>query len=129
MMRRRHWRLRGQSRTLSTVTAPIRSTSVSWVLPTVEGPQEQVDRTSDPQTSPKGSMSRAERPNLPSTLLSRVSEAVAAPVTERRLGQLHHAGPRLVEELGRAAQQPLGLRKGLGQLLLPLHELRVALTL
>lgn len=48
-------------------------------------------------------------------------------MTEGRLGELHHAGPGLVEELGGAAQQSLSLRERLGQLLLPLHELGVAL--
>lgn len=48
-------------------------------------------------------------------------------MAERRLGELHHAGPGLVEELGGAAQQPLSLREGFRQLLLPLHKLGVAL--
>lgn len=43
-------------------TAPPRSTSATWVLPDVEGPQGQTDQTSDPRTSPKGSPSRAESP-------------------------------------------------------------------
>lgn len=66
-------------------------------------------------------------PCLPRTLVPWVSEAIAVPVTEGGLGQLHHAGAGLVEELGGTAQQPLGLCKRLGQLLLPLHKLGVAL--
>lgn len=48
-------------------------------------------------------------------------------MAEGRLGELQ--GPRagLVEELGRASQQPLGLGKRLRQLLLPLHKLGVTL--
>lgn len=66
---------------------------------------------------------------LPEALVSPALalQAIAASVAQRGLGELHQAVPRPVEELGRAAQQPLGLGEGLGQLLLPLRELGVAL--
>lgn len=48
-------------------------------------------------------------------------------MTEGRLRELDDARAGLVEELGRAAQQPLGLRERLRQLLLPLHKLGVTL--
>lgn len=57
----------------------------------------------------------------------RVSEAVAVPVAEGRLGELHDAQPGPVEELGGAPQHPLGLGERVGQLLLPLHKLGVTL--
>lgn len=55
------------------------------------------------------------------------SQAVAAAVCEGGFGELHHSGPALPDDLGGAAQQLLSLGERLGQLLLPLHELRVAL--
>lgn len=55
------------------------------------------------------------------------SQAVAIAVCEGRFGELHHAGAALPDDLGGAAQQLLGFCEGLSQLLLPLHELGVAL--
>lgn len=55
------------------------------------------------------------------------SQAVAVAVCEGGFGLVHNAGPALPDHLGGAAQQLLGLRERLRQLLLPLHELWVAL--
>lgn len=55
------------------------------------------------------------------------SQAVAIAVCEGRFGELHHSGAALPDDLGGAAQQLLGFCEGLSQLLLPLHELGVAL--
>lgn len=55
------------------------------------------------------------------------SQAVAVPMAQGGLGELHPRRTGLVQELGRPSQQLLGLREGLRQLLLPLQGLRVAL--
>lgn len=66
---------------------------------------------------------------VPRALPALRSEAIAVPVAEGRLGELEQPSSRFVEELGGAPQEPLGLREGLGELLLPLHKLGVTLTL
>lgn len=45
---------------------------------------------------------KAEQPGVdfPGPSRSRLSEAIAVPVAEGRLPELHDGGPRLVEELG-----------------------------
>lgn len=122
---------------------PSRSRPAAGVFPAAQEPARASPSSKPPPPLPKGSASGAERtragiPRAPSSRDPRPgggghrrpwrrSEAVAAPVTEGRLRELHDAGPGLVEELGGAAQQPLGLRERLRQLLLPLHELGVAL--
>lgn len=117
-------------------TAPTRRTSATWVLPAVEGPQGQADEPLSPGLLPKAPRRGLNTPGAgflaapsPRGPPCQASEAVAAPVAEGRLGELQHAGPGLVEELGGAAQQPLSLRERLRQLLLPLHKLGVALAL
>lgn len=93
------------------------------------------DGTSSPCTSPKAPFPGLEiavrtpwGTVFPGTPTSG-SEAVAVPVTEGWLRELNNAGQRPVEELGGASQHSLGLRERLGQLLLPLRELWVTLTL